>query len=624
MRQLKSIKLFQGKLNEADRLITKIARQNWRLLFVTFGTNISASLLEGASLGIIYLAVTVLTQPGGIDWNHYPFLSRFPAVTDLMNQAGRGVVFLWMLAAAVSAQLIFSLFNYLNLVSVGYLSAILTNQLTDVIHRQILRFSFACASRYKVGDLVYYASSAANTVHIQLVIVNDFLSNTFMSVVYLAAMLLVSPSMLLVAIVFAGILYFFQKRLLPQIRQTSQDDEAMAVKVTESITENVQGLRLLHTTGRQVESAEKVHQMLLQLVPLRKRQARLSNLATPLFQMIPILFLAILAGLTYLLFEKQSTNVLPALVTFVLALQRFNGRLQGLFSTFTRFAENGGRMQRLRTILDDRDKEFVNPHGLPFEGLQSAIVLQDVSLRYQTDQREILKEINLTLPLGKVTALVGQSGAGKSSLADLLVGLYEPTQGHIVVNGQDIRNYNINSWRRYLGVVSQDTFLLNASIRENIRFARPGATEEEVVSAARAAQADSFIQDLPEGYDTVIGERGYLLSGGQRQRIALARATLQDPELLILDEATSALDTESEHLVQEALEKFGHRRTMLVIAHRLSTIVAADQIIVLQSGQIVEQGDHHSLLQLGKVYARYWQLQSQDTVKLSQVKAIDS
>jgi ATP-binding cassette, subfamily B, bacterial MsbA len=618
MRQLKSIKLFQGKLNEADRLIAKIARQNWRLLFVTFGTNISTSLLEGASIAIIYLAVTVLTKPGGIDWNHYPFLSMFPAITDLMNQAGRGVVFLSLLATAVSAQLILSLFNYLNLVSVGYLSAILTNQLTDIIHRQILRFSFACASRYKVGDLVYYASSAASTVQIQLIIINDLLSNTLMSLIYLAAMLLLSPQMLLVVIVFAGILYFFQKRLLPKIRQIAQADEAMAVKVSESITENVQGLRLLHTTGRQVESAEKVHQLLLQLVPLRKRQARLSNLATPLFQVIPILFLAILAGLAYLLFEQQSTNVLPSLLTFVLALQRFNGRLQGLFSTFTRFAENGGRMQRLRTILDNRDKEFVDPQGLPFEGLQGAIILEDISLSYQSDQREVLQEINLTLPLGKVTALVGQSGAGKSSLADLLVGLYEPTQGQIVVNGQDLRNYNINSWRRYLGVVSQDTFLLNASIRENIRFARPGATEEEVVSAARAAQADSFIQDLPGGYDTVVGERGYLLSGGQRQRIALARATLQDPELLILDEATSALDTESEHLVQEALEKFGHQRTMLVIAHRLSTIVTADQIVVLQGGQIVEQGDHHSLLQLGKVYARYWQLQSQDTVKSSQ------
>jgi ATP-binding cassette, subfamily B, bacterial MsbA len=617
MRQLKPIKLFQGKLNEADRLITKIARQNWRLLFAIFGTNISTSLLEGVSIAIIYLAVTALTQSGGIDWNHHPFLSAFPALTNLMNQAGRGVVFLCLLATAVSAQLILSLSNYLNLVSVGYLSAILTNRLTDAIHRQILRFSFACASRYKVGDLVYYASSAADTVQTQLVIINDLLSNIFMLLIYLSIMLLISPSLLLAAVIFAGMLYFFQKRLLPQIRQISQDDEAIAVKVAENITENVQGLRLLHTTGRQVESAEKVHQMLLQLVPLRKRQARLSNLETPLFQMIPTLFLAILAGLTYLLFEKQSTNVVPALVTFVLSLQRFNGRLQGFFSTFTRFAKNSGQMQRLRTILDNHDKEFVDPYGLPFEGLQSAISLQDVSLCYQNDQREVLKKVNLTLPLGKVTALVGQSGAGKSSLADLLIGLYEPTQGRIVVNDQDLRNYNINSWRQYLGVVSQDTFLLNASIRENIRFARPEATEEEVISAAQAAQADSFIQDLPKGYDTVVGERGYLLSGGQRQRLALARATLQDPELLILDEATSALDTESEHLVQEALEKFGYRRTMLVIAHRLSTIATADQIIVLQSGKIVEQGDHHSLLRLGKVYARYWQLQSQDAASQS-------
>jgi ATP-binding cassette subfamily B protein/subfamily B ATP-binding cassette protein MsbA len=205
---------------------------------------------------------------------------------------------------------------------------------------------------------------------------------------------------------------------------------------------------------------------------------------------------------------------------------------------------------------------------------------------------------------------VGESGAGKSSIADLLIGLYEPTSGQVLVDGLALQSYSLESWRKGLGVVGQDTFIFNQSILENIRYGLPQATADEVRDAAHLAQADGFISSLPQGYDTVVGERGYRLSGGQRQRIALARAILMQPEILILDEATSALDSQSERLVQEALNQFERDRTVLVIAHRLSTIVRADQIIVLEKGQVVEQGNHQELLELDGKYAHYWALQS--------------
>jgi ATP-binding cassette subfamily B protein/subfamily B ATP-binding cassette protein MsbA len=301
---------------------------------------------------------------------------------------------------------------------------------------------------------------------------------------------------------------------------------------------------------------------------------------------------------------------LPSLVTFVLALQRFNVRLQGVTGALSGFAGSYGQLARFQEILDRRDKEFVRSGGIEFTGLETDIRFAGVGLCYQPEQGNVLQDIDLVLPRGRVTALVGQSGAGKSSLADLLVGLYEPTRGQILVNARDLRDYDPTSWRQRLGVVSQDTFLFNASILDNIRFTCPIATDEAVITAAQAAQADGFIQDLPLGYDTVVGERGYRLSGGQRQRLALARAILSDPDLLILDEATSALDTVSEQLVQQALDDFGRNRTVLVIAHRLSTIVNADQIVVMEQGRIVERGDHRQLLGLSGLYDHYWRLQS--------------
>ena len=253
----------------------------------------------------------------------------------------------------------------------------------------------------------------------------------------------------------------------------------------------------------------------------------------------------------------------------------------------------------MAALLDDNDKPKI-------------LEVNDLTVKFNTERGEItaVNHINFYIRKGETVGIVGESGSGKSSIVDLLIGLYEPTSGGILVDGCDLRSYNKESWRERLGVVSQDTFIFNQSILENIRYGLPQATDAEVREAASQAQAQNFIESMPHGYETIVGERGYRLSGGQRQRIALARAILKQPEVLILDEATSALDSETERLVQQALNQFGRDRTLLVVAHRLSTIVQADQILVLDSGQVVESGKHGDLLLLDGKYARYWEIQS--------------
>jgi ATP-binding cassette subfamily B protein/subfamily B ATP-binding cassette protein MsbA len=276
----------------------------------------------------------------------------------------------------------------------------------------------------------------------------------------------------------------------------------------------------------------------------------------------------------------------------------------------TSYANQSAAVGRLNEILKDEDKDFARVGGRLFRSLQREIVLDHVSLQYVSGSAFALRNIDLTIPCGQKVALVGASGAGKSSIADLLVGLYDPTAGRILVDGVDLQDYDLSSWQQHLGVVSQDTFLFNASIASNIAYGSPDASREEIVRAAALAQAEGFIRALPEGFDTLIGERGYRLSGGQRQRLSLARALLRQPDVLILDEATSALDSHSERLVQEAIEQFEKGHTLLVIAHRLSTIVNADLICVMEHGEIREQGTHQELIAAKGLYAALWQQQS--------------
>ncbi|MEO1148967.1 MAG: ABC transporter ATP-binding protein, partial [Cyanobacteria bacterium J06638_22] len=518
-------------------------------------------------------------------------------------------MFLVLIGAAVGLQILLSLSNYANNVSAASLSAKAQPYVTGKVFERTMTFSYGCVSRYKVGDLVLFANDAAIAVDRQITQINKIAISLSFAIMYLVVIVRLSAVLALAAAVLTLAVAFVQYKLIPRLRRVARRVTATQVESAKYITESIQALRLLHTFGMQRHAIESTHHLLSKTQEQLQKRAFIFYVPEPIMDTVPMIAIGALA-VTAVMVQGTNANILPVLLTFLLVLQRLASRLKGTVNTITLFVDNSARMFRLETILDRRDKEFEQSGDISFTGLQDDIEFRSVSLSYLNDNAFALKDLTFTIPRNKVLALVGESGAGKSSIVDLLVGLYRPTAGEIGVNGRPLNDYRLDEWRQQIGVVSQDTFIFNDSILENLRYGRQSVSLDEVMEAAQAAQAHEFIMMLPDEYETVVGERGYRLSGGQRQRLALARALIKQPEILVLDEATSSLDSESERLIQQALERFQQNRTVIVVAHRLSTITGADEILVLDRGQIVEQGNHSTLLKQNGQYARYWDLQS--------------
>ena len=338
----------------------------------------------------------------------------------------------------------------------------------------------------------------------------------------------------------------------------------------------------------------------------------LSGIVNPLSEILSVVLL--LCILTVSLVGSAAN--LPTILTFIFILYRLQPQAKQLDGARVSLVSLTSSVQDVMSLLDRTGKPYIHSGHIPFKGLKQKITLSSVDFSYAPTEKSALRDVSFVIAQGKTTALVGPSGAGKSTLIDLIFRLYDVTGGEIYVDDYSLEDLNLVDWRSRIAIVSQDVHVFSTTIRDNIAYGCLEATTSEIIAAAKLAHADEFIQKLPQGYDTQVGDRGVRLSGGQRQRLAFARAVIRDPEILILDEATNSLDSISENLIQEALKTLSQNRTVIMIAHRLSTIEAADHIVVIEQGKVVEQGNSEQLLQMNGLFAKLYRLQYSRNIEI--------
>ena len=486
----------------------------------------------------------------------------------------------------------------------------LVRDLRTRLFGHLLTLELGFFQRTRAGQLI---SGIITEVDQTKTVISASLLSFFQNLVVVAVTLFIlsqiSLRLTLLTLAFVPFLLLGLQALLRRLRAHARARAHERGEITATVTERLGAIRLIRSYG---EEARETAHFGSQADRYRKRvirTQRFSSLTSPVTEVFSgfLVILIIWAGTKPALVGLGAPLAPEAIIVFLMAALKLTSPLKTIASFPATMAVTLASAERVFDFLDQPSTEVDHP-GDQSARFEREIAFERVSFRYG-DGDLVLRDISFSLGKGRVVALVGPSGAGKTTVADLLPRFHDPTAGQVLMDGVPLTRIGRRSLRALMGVVSQDTVLLNDTVRGNIAYGSPGATGEQVVAAARAANADAFIAELPQGYDTMLGERGTRLSGGQRQRIAIARALLRDPPILILDEATSALDTESERLVQQAIERLMRERTVLVIAHRLATVRHADEIVVLDAGRIVQRGSHEELLRAGGLYRRLYDLQ---------------
>jgi ATP-binding cassette subfamily B multidrug efflux pump len=529
---------------------------------------------------------------------------------DIGIGQGKTGLLLWLVMAGVGATALRGLFSFGQNYTMEYISQKVAYDIRKEMYEQIQILSFSYHDRARSGQLMARATSDVEVVRRFVGSgVVEISANVLIFLTILVFLLFMHVKLTLLSISTIPILVYvvvnFSKRIVPLFQDMQQQLALMTNVVEESLT----GIRVVKAFGREDYEIGRFSKENILLRDKGIRIGRTFSLFFPLMGAISGI------GTVFILwyggYEVMRGHLtLGELMAFNSYLGMLIGPIRMLGRSLTMAQEAVASGRRIFEILDSRLMIEEKPDAMDLPDIKGHIRFENVSFTYALPGEEeplVLKNINLDIPPGKVVALLGPVGCGKTTVINLIPRFYDPTEGRILIDGYDIRDVTLKSLRRQIGIVMQETFLFSTTIKENIAYGKPSASMEEIIEAAKAAEIHDFIQSLPKGYETVVGERGLTLSGGQRQRIAIARALLADPRILLLDEPTSSVDLETEAEIQRALDRLIEGRTTLIIAQRPSTILKADIIVVMDKGEIVEIGTHDELIRKEGFYKRFYE-----------------
>ncbi len=489
-------------------------------------------------------------------------------------------------------------FRYLAIWFQSQLRMSVVRDVRDSLFEKAMRLPISYYTDEKKGDLIARMQSDVGEIENAVVSVLElFFREPIAIVINLAVLIYWSPQLTVFSLLLLPFIAIIIAVIGKSLKRTAKQGQEQMGVLYSAMDEGLGGIRIIKAFNASKQVLKSFKKENLRHQELITKAFRKRDLSSPLNELIVTLVMLVIVwygGVLVLDVSQTDSLTGPEFLGFVLVFSQLTRPISGVAKCIANLNKSSASQDRINEILNADERIYENETPVQLNELKDKISFKNIFFKYK--DTNVLKDISFEIPVGKTIALVGESGSGKSTIADLLPRFHDVQQGEILFDAVNIKDASITDLRNHIGIVSQESILFNASVQENIAFGMQDASFEAIVSAAKIANAHSFIENLDNGYETNIGERGNKLSGGQKQRISIARAILKNPNILILDEATSALDTESERLVQNALDNLMQNRTSLVIAHRLSTIKKADQIIVLSKGEIVERGSHSELM----------------------------
>ncbi|NTW25655.1 MAG: ABC transporter ATP-binding protein [Lentimicrobium sp.] len=562
-------------------------------------------------LNILFKLEKPVLFPPAFEWSFDSLKQNFYyLIGNLIEQYGELTTLAYICGVIVTVFFLKNLFRYLAMYYIAEVRNGVVRDIRNALYYKILILPLSYYSEKKKGDIISRMTTDVQEVEWSVLSSLEMLFRDPVTIIaYLVTLFMMNYELTLMVLFLLPVSGLLIGRIGRSLKRTSAKGQVKMGELLSNIEETISGLRNIKAfnsidwaNANFKDTNFKYNRLMVKL--FRKR-----DLASPLseFLGIAVSVFVIWYGGKIILSPGSSMDA-AIFIVYITVFSQLINPIKALSTAVYNVQKGAASVERIEQILNAEEVITEIENAVPVKEFKAQIEYRNVWFRYE--QEDVLKNINLVIPKGKSIALVGASGSGKSTMADLLPRFYDVTQGEILIDGKSIRDFVISDVRGLMGIVSQETILFNASVLDNITFGMQNVSREEVMAAAKVANAHEFIEQMPEGYDTNIGDRGIKMSGGQRQRISIARAVLRNPPVMILDEATSALDTESERLVQDALFKLMKNRTSLVIAHRLSTVQHADEIIVMQKGEIVERGTHNELMARQGVYKRLNELQS--------------